>query len=325
VESTGSKGFHVLNARAVLRQTRRAGLIIATLSLALACLGQRGPRKTRRSTQHGRALTPVNFALAVGLVLAASLAASLAPAPPAQARVVILGEGTKGADSCAAPSTSTMKAWWTSTPWSFWGVYIGGVNRACAQPNLTAAWVTAVSAQGWDLEPIWVGLQNPCAPAGVGTKFSTNTTTAYNQGSNEAVSAHNALNNLGFGPTVNRNTTIVLDLEGYTHTAACLAASKAFVHGWDAYLASVPSQVSGVYGSTGGSDLTGLASAPVPAFIWGALWDSNSNTTVMPPVPTTRWVGQQRIKQYRGGHTESWGGVSVSIDSNSANGPVYKR
>jgi hypothetical protein len=280
-----------------------------------------GSRGLRRSTLRPRHFAPVGFAMAAGLVLAASLAAAV----PAQARVVILTEGHKGADSCAAPSTSTMKAWWTGTPWSFWGVYIGGVNRACSQPNLTSAWVTAVSAQGWDLQPIWVGRQDPCAPAGAGSKFSTNTTTAYNQGRGEASAAFNALNALGFAARVNRNTTVVLDLEAFTHTAACVAAAKAFVRGWDSRLAPVPTQVSGVYGSSGGSDLAALTGAPVPAFIWGAIWDGSSNTAVMPPVPARYWSAHQRLKQFRGGHTETWGGVSVSIDSDSANGPVYRR
>jgi len=45
----------------------------------------------------------------------------------------------KGFDTCAAPSSSQMQAWWTNTPWSWVGVYVGGASRGCSQPNLTAA------------------------------------------------------------------------------------------------------------------------------------------------------------------------------------------
>ena len=48
------------------------------------------------------------------------------------------------------------------------GVYIGGLNRACSQPNLTASWVREQVAAGWHLIPTYVGLQSPtssCGPA----------------------------------------------------------------------------------------------------------------------------------------------------------------
>ena len=42
-----------------------------------------------------------------------------------------------GFDACTAPSTRTMAAW-GSSPYRAVGVYIGGLNRGCSQPNLTA-------------------------------------------------------------------------------------------------------------------------------------------------------------------------------------------
>lgn len=107
-----------------------------------------------------------------------------------------------GFDTCAAPTSATMDAWWPGTPFFNVGIYIGGANRGCAQPNLTQAWITHQQATGWGLLPIWVGAQmgNPsCTNKHVwNTNISTNTTTAYNQGYAEAQAAHTAAVNLGF-------------------------------------------------------------------------------------------------------------------------------
>ena len=41
-------------------------------------------------------------------------------------------------DTCTAPSLTAMRAW-LSSPYDGVGVYVGGVNRSCTQPNLTAS------------------------------------------------------------------------------------------------------------------------------------------------------------------------------------------
>jgi hypothetical protein len=63
--------------------------------------------------------------------------------------------------------------------------------------------------------------------------------------------------------------------------------------------------------------------SPTLDFITGAAWDGNPNTGVMPCVSTSNWVHNQRHKQYRGGHNETWNGVTVQVDSDCSNGPVY--
>src|SRR5215470_7062252 len=60
-----------------------------------------------------------------------------------------------GFDACTAPSSATMSAWLAS-PYRAVGIYFGGVNRACAQPNLTATWVTEQLTAGWHLIPIYM-------------------------------------------------------------------------------------------------------------------------------------------------------------------------
>jgi hypothetical protein len=44
-----------------------------------------------------------------------------------------------------------MSAFWNNTPYTAWGIHIGGEDRACGQPNLTSSWVSEVTAQGWHL------------------------------------------------------------------------------------------------------------------------------------------------------------------------------
>ena len=41
------------------------------------------------------------------------------------------------------------------------GIYIGGVNSPCSQPNLRTSWVDREIAAGWHLIPLYVGLQAP--------------------------------------------------------------------------------------------------------------------------------------------------------------------
>ena len=50
-----------------------------------------------------------------------------------------------GFDKCVAPSTATMSNWWANSPYFYYGVYIGGINRACSNGNLSASWVTTVA------------------------------------------------------------------------------------------------------------------------------------------------------------------------------------
>ena len=255
----------------------------------------------------GRALLPC--------AVAAALFAGPAHAVPGGYGI----EQGQGFDACTAPSSSTMQKWWTNTPWSWVGIYIGGSVRACSQPNLTAAWMNTTYAQGWSYELLWVGPQAPCTT--FSHRFSYDTATAYQQGKTEAISAYNALKALGFTNNA-LNTPVTYDLEAYSNTASCRAAAKSFMQGWVDQLAVAPAQVSGVYGSACNSYLNDLAViARPPAYIWAANWDSNPSTSVLSCVSGSYWTNHQRLKQYQGDHNETWGGVTINIDSNCANGP----
>src|SRR5262249_56245675 len=65
-------------------------------------------------------------------------------------------------DTCTAPPLATMQAW-AASPYRGVGVYVGGQNRTCAQPELTSTWVRAVADLSWRLIPIYKALHPPSA------------------------------------------------------------------------------------------------------------------------------------------------------------------
>ena len=221
----------------------------------------------------------------------------------------------RGFDACAAPSTSVMNAW-SGSPYRGIGVYIGGINSACSQPNLTAGWVSAEAAAGWHLIPTYVGPQAPGACSG--SCVSIDPSQASTQGSQAASDAVNQAKNLGM-PS---GSPIYYDMEQYSRTAANSNAVLGFLSGWTQALHAAGYQ-SGVYSSasSGISDLvsqygTGYAE---PDDIWIAHWDGQA-TTDDAYVPSADWPGSTRLRQYQGGHNETYGGATINIDSDYLNG-----
>ena len=225
----------------------------------------------------------------------------------------------KGVDTCAAPTTAQMQTWWNNSPYFTWYIYVGGNQRSCAQPNLTAAWISAIAAQGWGLVPIWLGPQAPCDT--YLHKISYDPTTAFNQGKTEATAAYNTAINLGMGAT----QPIVYDIEPFAEgNAACLSAVQAFVRGWVTELHVVTGEKAGVYAVTCNSGLNSFASiSPSPDFVWGAWWDGNKLVSDMPCVGPGNWAAHQRHKQYLGNQNQSYGGVGMNVDVDCAWGPAW--
>jgi hypothetical protein len=229
-----------------------------------------------------------------------------------------------GFDTCAAPATSALGAWYNPSPYWWVGIYIGGDERACSQPNLTASWIQTNSQNGWGFEPLWVGPQmssaNGCSSTYFTYAISTSTSTANRQGKVQAAAAVEAARNLGLAA----GGVLYYDLEAYSSgTPSCVAAARAFINGWDVKLQN-SGWHGGVYGSTCGSSLSSLATIRhVPLDIAGADWDGNTSTTVMACVGANSWSNGHRIKQYQGGHNETWGGVTQNIDSDCAYGAIY--
>jgi len=218
----------------------------------------------------------------------------------------------KGFDACSAPSSATMDAWLAS-PYRAIGIYVGGVNRACAQPELSAAWVAHQQARGWHLLPIYLGLQAPCTTS---TKeYLIDPAQASSQGRAEATSAVAAAAALGLP----RDSTLTFDMEAYrTGDADCTRAVLRFLGAWTSRLHDL-GYFSGVYSSLGSgvADLVAdyrSTTRPHPDYLWFARYDGDASTD-NDAIPDGYWYPHRRVHQYRGGHDETYGGVTINIDN----------
>jgi len=220
-----------------------------------------------------------------------------------------------GFDSCTTPSSRMMSAW-SSSPYRALGIYIGGVNRACAQPNLTPSWVEAEVEAGWHPIPLYVGLQAPTSSCGGCAKLSSNK--ASEQGTEAAEDAANQAGDVGIGP----GSPIYFDMEGYTQTTTATRATLTFLAAWTARLHAL-GYTSGVYSSSD-SGIADLASEidtgyGEPDDIWTANWNGQANA-LDPYLPSSAWASHQRLHQYRGAHNETYGGVTINIDNDYVEG-----
>jgi hypothetical protein len=259
--------------------------------------------------------------LLVVLAAAALLSACLPPPPPPPPPPPF----TKGFDACAAPSSTTMSKWKSSSPYDTVGVYIGGANRGCAQPNLTASWVSSAHAQGWKLLPIWVGPQASCTTLGGTTKLYTDPLGAFFQGHNEANAAADAAQNLGLAP----QAPIYADIEGYTRGGACTTSVQQFADGWVRQL-NARGYLGGMYSSlcSGILDMQSSVNTsdrvPLNA-IWIAAWNSTPAVYGFGApcaLSDSLWDNHRRVHQYSGAHNEAYGGVTINIDSNAVDAPT---
>jgi hypothetical protein len=219
-----------------------------------------------------------------------------------------------GFDACTAPSSRSMAAW-EDSPYRAVGVYIGGVNRACSQPNLTADWVAEQTEAGWHLIPTYVGLQAPTSACSSCAKLTSSQATA--QGAAAAVDAVEEAAAVAMGP----GSPLYFDMESYSQTSSATAATLAFLEAWTEELHAL-GYVSGVYSSSasGIEDLARQIGSgyTLPDDIWIANWNGQQNT-LDPVVPASAWI-HRRIHQYRGGHNETYGGVTINIDNNYLDG-----
>jgi len=246
-------------------------------------------------------------------------AAGASALPPLARRATASAGGSVftglGFDACSAPSAKAMAAW-EDSPYRGVGVYIGGVNRACSQPNLTADWVAEQTEAGWHLIPTYVGLQAPTSACSSCAKLSSSQATA--QGAAAAVDAVEEAGAVAMGP----GSPIYFDMESYSQTSSATAATLAFLEAWTEKLHAL-GYLSGVYSSSasGIEDLGNQVGSgyTLPDDIWIANWNGQQNT-LDPAVPASAWTPHRRIHQYRGGHNETYGGVTINIDNNYLDG-----
>ncbi|MFI8166219.1 glycoside hydrolase domain-containing protein [Streptomyces sp. NPDC085931] len=218
----------------------------------------------------------------------------------------------KGFDACTAPSQAAMDAWWSGSPYRAVGVYISGSFRGCAQPNLTPGWVTEQTGKGWRLIPIDVGRQAPCTSYSL--RMSADPATARSQGVAAAADAITAASNLG----IPAGSALYSDIEAYTSTASCKAAVLSYLSGWTERLHD-GGYLSGFYSSAASGIRDAAEEYANAAYtrvdhIFYAWWNGAADTDTGPYVPSTHWSGHQRIHQYAGEVTESYGGYPITID-----------
>jgi Rv2525c-like, glycoside hydrolase-like domain len=220
-------------------------------------------------------------------------------------------------DACSAPALASIQAW-SASPYRAVGVYIGGVNRACKQSNLTPTWVQTTVGLGWSLLPLYVGLQAPCVSQSGLSKIAKNTTTAATQGREAADDAATDATALGLPA----GSPIWFDMEGYhLGDAACTSSVQSFAAAWNAEL-SAAGFVPGIYGSAASTIRDVSVGAAAPQLVWIANWNGVQSVFGDPYVSDSLWTNHQRIHQYKGGHRETYGGVTIDIDSNVVDSTV---
>ncbi|MEV6107869.1 glycoside hydrolase domain-containing protein [Streptomyces sp. NPDC051940] len=277
-----------------------------------------------------RALT--RRVLAVVVALAAAFAVPLATAPPVAAEPATSTAYPTGAtgvrytgqafDACTAPTLDAIRAWGAS-PYRALAVYMSGASRTCAQPQLTASWVTEVSKLKWRLIPIHKGLQPPCGARPTDPKISLTLSTAAAQGTAAADEAIAAAKALGMLP----GSAFYNDIEFYDpNNTGCRNAVLTYLSAWTKRLHAT-GYLSGVYmnlmnGAKNLSDVYTSASYARPDALWIARYDGVSSLTGWTNISDSKWAVHQRGKQYRGGHDETYGGVTINIDTNAWDAPV---
>ncbi len=225
----------------------------------------------------------------------------------------------QGFDRCVPPTVEQLAAWWQESPYSVVNIYLGGVHYPsfCQTGIQDAIWVHKVASQGWTFTAIWVGPQPPCT--NFTHKMSPNPATAYLEGRDEAEAAADKARALGlFG-----DLTIHYDVEGYFGNEACREVVESFVQGWTDRLHELGLKA-GSYGGGCSSSVSEwwLENDPAIDQVWIAHWSLpagyNPDAVVWGAacVDDDFWPDHQRIKQYAGDHAETWGGTTITIDSN---------
>ena len=248
----------------------------------------------------------------------ASAAAGAAPARRPSARTgVFTGYGF---ESCNAPTTEALTAWLAS-PYRAVGIYIGGVNRTCANAELTSTWVAAALARRLEPDP---DLRRPAGAVRRRTRERARFTAANAQSqglaaADDAIARAHADRPPGGQPDLLRHgglraqgrrvhaggADVRLGLGRPSCTRA--ATSPASTAAPPRPRATCRRSPARRRARTTSGSRTGTASESV----FGD-----------PYVSDALWTNHQRIHQYRGGHKETWGGVTINIDNDYVDGAV---
>jgi Domain of unknown function (DUF1906) len=115
---------------------------------------------------------------------------------------------------------------------------------------------------------------------------------------------------------------IWFDMEGYKlGDATCTSAVQAFASQWNTELRAT-GFVPGIYGSAASTIRDVSGGTAQPDLVWIANWNGVQSVFGDPYVSDSLWTNHQRIHQYKGGHRETYGGVTIDIDSNIVDSTV---
>ncbi|HEX5088179.1 MAG TPA: glycoside hydrolase domain-containing protein [Nocardioides sp.] len=219
-------------------------------------------------------------------------------------------------DACSAPPQAAMDAWWQASPYAAVGVYIGGSNRLCAQPELTVGWVRTQQRRGWHVLPLFVGPQASCS--GYADKMSADLRIAEQQGRQQAGLAIQAARSLG----IKARSTIYYDLEDYDIAPDdCRRAALSFVSGWTEelhrshYSSGVYSNIAAAITSLDFADRADPGAYTMPDEIWFAWANGRADVRTDSRVQSHRWDDHARVHQYLVDATQSYGGYSLVMDA----------
>ena len=235
-----------------------------------------------------------------------------------------------GFDQCHAPDQRSMNRWLTHSPFLAVGIYISGNSRACRdQPNLTPPVDQHPAGQG-----LAAAADHP-RPAG---ELPAAVPALRRRPEDQPQARHRRPLPVGPRPGHRRGDQDRRRRPGAGHrrrAAPCGTTSRASTttsptaasrrwpscRSWTDQLHAL-GYVSGVY-SSAGSGIEMLDDARVerpgqfslPDQIWIARWDLQANTSTS-YIREDGWLPGGRMKQYQGGHDETWGGVRINIDRN---------
>jgi len=168
---------------------------------------------------------------------------------------------------------------------------------------------------------VYKGLQPPCGGKPADKKIDP--AQAASQGKAAADDARAKATALGLRP----GSAFYNDIENYTPAnATCQTAVLTYLSGWTKELHRL-GYVAGVYANLG-SGAPALASVYTstayarPDALWIARYDGNPSLTGWAGIANSKWAVHQRAKQYRGGHNETYGGVTLNVDSDNVDAPV---
>ena len=263
---------------------------------------------------------PVNEDLLPGIIVPAAPPLGAIP----QRALSLTGHGF---DKCELPGIANLQEWKAKSPYHTINLYFGGVWRACSNLGITASYLNQLSQLGWKFIPTWVGPQSKCFSSGSSKpRIPDNTTEAYDLGVSEAQAALSLAASLGLAHPDGSGTVLYYDLEAYdVNNSTCVKSAQAFTAGWSGEIQSRGS-LAGMYSTGRSLDLLDTVQFP-PQVIWPANWiysSYNTNATVWNVfgLSNSLWADRQRIRQYAGGHEETWGMTTMTIDSNVMDGVV---